>query len=261
VIEIWFQGWLLVAVLFFLLWLHELRGSDATLVDAGWAAGLGGLAALYAFRGPGLLERRVLMAVLAGAWSVRLAGHILRRHRRSGEDGRYRELRARWKERAHRFFFFFFQAQGLLACVLSLPFLLIAFDRAPGLRPVEVFGFALVLAAAILEAVSDRQLERHRRDPRNGRETFRAGLWRYSRHPNFFFEWLVWVGFAIAALGAPYGGAALLSPALMLCLILGVTGIPPLEKRALRRRGEDYRRYQRTTSAFVPWFPRSEGYS
>jgi steroid 5-alpha reductase family enzyme len=256
VFDLWIQGFLLNAALFFGLWLAEVRKSDASLVDAGWALSLGLLASLYAWQGPGLLERRVAMAALVLAWSLRLAAYIVLRHRGAGEDGRYREIRARWEPRAHQFFFFFYQAQGALAVLLSLPFLLIAFDRSPRFHAAEIAGLALSGVSLALETVADRQLARHRRDPSRRGKTFREGLFRYSRHPNYFFEWLVWVGYAVAALKAPYGWAALASPLLMLYLILRVTGIPPAEERALQSRGEDYREYQRTTSAFVPWFPR-----
>jgi steroid 5-alpha reductase family enzyme len=258
---LWLQGFFLVAVLFLGLWLVQIRKNDASLVDAGWASSLGLLALLYAWRGPGLLERRVGMAILVLAWSLRLATYIVLRHRGAGEDGRYREIRGRWEPRAHQFFLFFYQAQGALAVLLSLPFLLIAFDRSPQLHAAEIAGFAFSGVALALEAVADRQLARHRRDPSQRGKTFREGLFRYSRHPNYFFEWLVWVGYAVAALGAPYGWTAFASPLLMLYLILRVTGIPPSEARALENRGEDYRRYQETTSAFVPWFPRKEASS
>jgi steroid 5-alpha reductase family enzyme len=258
---LWFQGFFLVAVLFFGLWLLEVRKNDASLVDAGWALSLGLLALLYAWRGPGLLERRVGMALLVFVWSLRLASYIVLRHRGAGEDGRYREIRARWEPRAHRFFFFFYQAQGALAVLLSLPFLLIAFDGSPDVHGWEIAGFLLSGFALALETVADRELARHRRDPSKRGKTCRDGLFRYSRHPNYFFEWLVWVGYAVAALGAPYGWTAFASPLLMLYLILRVTGIPPSEERALKNRGADYRKYQQTTSAFVPWFPRKEASS
>jgi steroid 5-alpha reductase family enzyme len=256
--EIGLEGWALVALGFLLLYGVELRRNDATLVDAGWAASLGGLALYFSFRGPGLFERRILMAVLVCAWAARLTLHIVRRHRGDGEDSRYRRLRERYGDRAHHFFFVFYQAQALLAAVLSIPFLLIASDASAGFHVVEVLGAALVLVGITGEATADRQLARHRADPANRGKTCRSGLWRYSRHPNYFFEWLVWCGFGIGALSAPMGAAALLSPLLMLFSIVKVTGIPPTEESALQSRGEDYRRYQRTTSAFVPWFPRKE---
>jgi steroid 5-alpha reductase family enzyme len=255
---LWLEGWALVVLLFLMLWLVEVRKSDASLVDAGWAASIGFLALFYAARGPGLLDRRVLMGFVVALWACRLTTYIVLRHRGTGEDGRYQEIRARVSDRAHRYFFFFYQAQGLLAALLSLPFLLIAFDRRVIIGALEIGGYTLSFAALVLESVADRQLARHRRDPANRGKTCRSGLWRYSRHPNYFFEWLIWVGYAVAALGAPYGIAAFASPLLMLYLVLRVTGIPPTEERALRSRGEEYRRYQRTTSSFVPWFPREE---
>ncbi len=255
------DAWALLALVFLVLWLVELRHNDASLVDAGWAASLGGIALFYALRGPGLPERRIWMGVLVGAWAFRLAAYIVLRHRGACEDGRYQEIRANWKERAHRFFFFFYQAQGALVVLLSLPFLLIAFDESPAIHALEIAGFALAGLALVLESVADRELARHRRDPAMKGKTCRKGLWRYSRHPNYFFEWLIWVGYAVAALGAPYGWMALASPLFMLFLILRVTGIPPTEERALRSRGDDYRSYQQTTSAFVPWFPRKEASS
>lgn len=256
--QLWGEGLAGVVILFLLLWLIELRLRDASLVDAGWSASLGALAIWYALRADGLAERRWLLAVLVGLWSLRLTYHIVERHSGSGEDARYRALRARYGEDAHRFFFVFYQAQGLLAVLLSLPFLLIALDPEARIRAVEIAGFGLVFAGIVLESIADRQLQAHRSLAANRGKTCRTGLWRYSRHPNYFFEWLVWCGFAIAALEAPHGWTAILSPALMLFLILKVTGIPPAEERALETRGDDYRRYQQSTSVFVPWFPAPE---
>jgi steroid 5-alpha reductase family enzyme len=250
-------GWALVASLFVALWLVEVRTSDASLVDAGWAASLGLLATFYAWQAPGLPLRRGLMAAVVCTWATRLALHIVSRHRKGEEDGRYQEIRRNQGEGAHRFFFFFYQAQGLLAVVLSIPFLLIAFDRSP-IHAAEVAGLALIALGILGEGLADRQLSRHRSNPMNRGKTCRNGLWRISRHPNYFFEWLVWCGFALSALAAPYGALALASPVLMLIFIVKVTGIPPTEERALASRGDDYRRYQRTTSAFFPWFPKKE---
>lgn len=256
--QLWLEGLVGAVVLFLGLWVVELRQRDASLVDAGWSASLGALALWYALRGDGLAERRWLLAALVGLWSLRLTYHIVVRHAGTGEDGRYRSLRNRFGDDAHRFFFVFYQAQALLAVFLSLPFLLIALDPSPSLHASELAGFGLALVGVVFESVADRQLQGHRSLPWNRGKTCRTGLWRYSRHPNYFFEWLVWCGFAVAAFRAPHGWMAVLSPAIMLLLILKVTGIPPSEQRALESRGDDYRRYQRSTSAFVPWFPEPE---
>lgn len=121
----------------------------------------------------------------------------------------------------------------------------------------EWAGAALWVAAVAGETVADRQLARFLADPANRGRTLRAGLWRSSRHPNYFFQTLTWLSYALIVLAAPYGYLGFLSFFLILYLVLFVTGIPPIEERALRGRGEDFRRYQAETSAFVPWFPRA----
>ena len=151
----------------------------------------------------------------------------------------------------------FFQAQALLDVVLSLSFL-VAIRNTSSWGGGDFLGVLIWVVAVVGESVADRQLERFRTEPANRGKTCRMGLWRYSRHPNYFFEWLVWCGIGLAALAAPLGWLALASPAIMLFLILKVTGIPPTEERAVLSRGKDYRDYQATTSAFVPWLPKKE---
>lgn len=247
----------LAEAIFLALYALQLRTGDATAVDAGWAVTLALLAALYAALGPGCLGYRILVAVAAGLQFLRVASVVLGRVGH-GEDRRYRDLRAKWKERGsvQTRFFAFYQAQALLALGLSGPFLLAAFDGHHGLQPLAWAGAALWVVAASGEALADRQLRRFKADPANTGRTMRSGLWRYSRHPNYFFQWTSWVAYALIATQAPWGWLGWISPALMLYLIVFVTGIPPAEEQALRSRGEDYRRYQRETSAFVPWFPR-----
>lgn len=241
------------------LWTLQLRTGDATAVDAGWAVTLALLAVLYAALGPGDLSHRVLIAVTAGLESLRVAWLVAGRIGK-GEDPRYEELRTRWRERGREqlSFFVFYQAQAIVAWTLAVPLLLVAFNPADGLEPLEWLGAAVWLAAAAGESVADAQLARFKRRPESKGKTMREGLWRYSRHPNYFFQWLTWVAYALMALAAPWGWIGLLAPLLILYLIVFVTGIPPSEEQALRSRGDDYRRYQRETSAFVPWFPRAQ---
>ena len=149
----------------------------------------------------------------------------------------------------------------MLAAVLSLPFALAVQGREAGPSAWDGLAAALWIAGLAGETVADRQLAAWKADPAHRGRTCRRGLWGVSRHPNYFFEWIVWCGFGAAALNGPHGWAGLLAPALMLLFILKITGIPPTEAQALRSRGEDYRRYQRTVSAFVPWFPRKEARS
>jgi steroid 5-alpha reductase family enzyme len=119
-----------------------------------------------------------------------------------------------------------------------------------------ILGTVLFAVGLSLNVLSDRQLAQWRANPDNAGKTCRAGLWRYSRHPNYFFEWLLWVGWAVIATAAPWGWLGWMTPVLLLVLLFTITGIPPTEEQALRGRGEDYRRYQQETSVFVPWFPK-----
>ncbi len=256
--QLWLLGWLAAALLLGVLYLVQRRTRDATAVDSGWAGSLVLIAALAAAFGPGELEHRLLILALAGTENLRIAS-LVRGRLGKGEDTRYQELRRRWRERGREqlTFALFYQAQALVAATLTIPFVLIAFNRNDGLSWLEWAGAALWLVAAPLEALSDRQLKRFKADPANKGRTMRYGLWRYSRHPNYFFQWLTWVAYALIALAAPWGWIGLVAPALILYLILFVTGVKPAEEQALKSRGDDFRRYQRETSSFIPWFTRS----
>jgi steroid 5-alpha reductase family enzyme len=248
------HAWLVAAGVMLLLWLVHLATRNAGIVDFGWAFLLPTIALLYAFEGPGYPPRRWLLATLASVWGYRLAFYLLfTRVIGHPEEGRYVELRKSWKTNLPLKFLAFFQAQALLDVLLSLPFLLPALDPRPSLRWTEFAGAVLWLVAFSGEATADAQLHAFKANPANKGKTCRTGLWNYSRHPNYFFEWLIWVAFALYALESPWGWLAFLCPALMLYILFRVTGIPATEAQALRSRGEEYRRYQQTTSAFVPW--------
>jgi steroid 5-alpha reductase family enzyme len=250
-------GWALAAVVMFALWLVQRRTRNAGVVDVGWAAITGALAVVYAAVGDGEPARRVLLAVLGGAWGGRLAWYLLRdRVWGQPEEGRYVTLRERWSPHADRAFFIFFQAQALAAVGLSIPFALAAVATADVPAATDLLALALVAIGTVGETVADRQLAAFKRDPASRGRTCRRGLWRYSRHPNYFFEWVLWCGFGCLGLVGPWGWLGLVAPAIILFSILFVTGIPPTEAQALASRGDDYRRYQRTTSPFVPWPPR-----
>ena len=187
-------GWAVAAALQAILYLRQRQTRDATLVDAGWAFSLALLAVLYAVLAPGAIEHRVLVAVLVSIESLRIAWLVVRRIGH-GEDTRYAELRARWRERGREqsSFAVFFQAQAFAAAFLSLPFLLATFNEHDGLERLEWIGAALWVVAAGGEAVADRQLAAFKARPDSKGKTMREGLWRYSRHPNYFFQWLTWV--------------------------------------------------------------------
>jgi steroid 5-alpha reductase family enzyme len=250
------QGMIFMFVFMSILWVVHLRLRNAAIVDVGWAAGLAFLAILYAFQADGWALRKILIAILVGFWGFRLAVHLLfDRVLGIEEEGRYRELRNRWKSNLPTKFFSFFQFQALLDVLLSVPFLLIAMNPSSRFGIWEFAGIALWLIAFTGETIADRQLKQFKNDPHNKGAVCQVGLWRYSRHPNYFFEWLIWVSYALIAISAPYGWIALFAPVLMLYFLFKITGIPATEAQAVRSRGNAYREYQRSTSVFVPWLP------
>lgn len=251
-------GTLSVALVMFLLWLIQLRTGNAAIVDAGWAGGLALLSVLYALLGGGYWLRSAMIATMAAIWGLRLAIYLLTtRVIGHPEDGRYRELRRKWKTNIPFKFLVFYEFQAILCAVLAIPFLMAARNPDPNISPLEWAAVVLWILAMAGEVTADAQLSSFKSNPSSKGHTCQVGLWRYSRHPNYFFEWLIWMAFALFALPSPGGWWGLLSPALILYFVLRVTGIPATEAQAIRTRGDEYRRYQQTTSAFVPWFPRS----
>ena len=177
------------------------------------------------------------------------------------EDVRYAQLRAEWGAQVGPRMYRFFLFQGAVQILLSLPFAWVCLDPSPRGAPFQlgvtgVMGMALWLVGIAGESVADRQLSRFRACPDNRGKVCNQGLWGWSRHPNYFFEWLVWVGYAVFASGSVWGWTGWLSPALMLHFLLNVTGIPMTEALSVRSKGDAYRLYQQTTSAFFPRPPR-----
>jgi len=241
--------------LMFALWVLHLRWRNAAVVDVGWTIAIGLQALVAGLMGTGDPTRRAIVATVGMLWSARLALHLARRVAAEPEDPRYAELRARWGGDTRLKFLAFFLFQGALATVLAGPFFIAAADASPALHPLLVAGVLLALVAVIGEGIADTQLRRFKADARNRGQDCRVGLWGWSRHPNYFFDWLVWCAFVLLALGSPWGWVTIVSPLLMLHFLLRVTGIPATEAHALRSRGDAYARYQREVSAFVPLPP------
>lgn len=257
-LELALWAWIAVSIMMFVLWLISLKTQNASIVDPGWTFGLLICAVTYAVLGNGYLLRNVMALVMAGIWALRLGLYLFfTRIWKQPEEGRYQQLRKDWGRNLNLKFLLFFQFQALLDVVLSIPFLVAATNPTPQISWLEYAGFFLWLGAMSGEAIADAQLNRFKKDAANKGKTCKTGLWNYSRHPNYFFEWLVWVAWFVFALGSPNGWLAIVSPALMLFFLFKVTGIPATEAQALRSRGEEYRRYQETTSVFVPWFKKT----
>jgi len=244
--------------LMLVIWWLALRIKNLGIVDIAWSYAFAPVAIFFAATTHGDLTRRWLMSGMATLWSVRLGTHLYIRvmGHHPYEDTRYTEMRARWAKNLKLQVLIFFELQAVLIALLSIPFLVVCLNDRPGISGIEWLGALIWLVAVVGEGVADWQLKQFKARKDRG-PVCRDGLWNYSRHPNYFFEWLIWVGFFVFALGSPLGCATVYCPALMLFFLLRVTGIPLTEALAVKTKGEAYREYQRTTSQFVPWFRKS----
>ena len=251
-------GTLAVCSVMFVLWLIHFPLRNAAIVDFGWGFNLALLGVGYAVFGTASPTRAAMLGVMTAIWGLRLALYLLfDRIIGHPEEGRYQELRRQWKTNIELKFLGFYQFQALLCVLMATPFLLAAANPRPEIHILEWLGAALWLIGFSGEATADAQLAAFKKDKSNKGRTCQNGLWHHSRHPNYFFEWTIWVAFAIFTTASPYGYLGWISPVLMLYFLLNVTGIPATEAQALRSRGDEYRKYQQSTSAFIPWFPKS----
>ncbi len=261
-----------------LTWLLARRLRNYGIVDIVWSLGFAPLVLLflaiaarrfYDAKLDAFPEWNVLRACLLSGmvvlWSLRLGWHLFVRVKSHHpvEDVRYAKLRADWGAGADQRMYGFFLLQGVLQVLLALPFAWVCLDTSAASGPLGlgftgIAGIALWITGLVGESIADAQLSRFRGNPANRGQVCQEGLWAWSRHPNYFFEWMVWVGYAVFASGAPWGWTGWLSPLLMLHFLLNVTGIPMTEELSVKSKGEAYRRYQRTTSAFFPWRRKTE---
>ena len=247
-----------VCSVMFVLWLIHFPLKNAAIVDFGWGFNLALLGTGYAWFGGGFEARAWLVGAMTAIWGLRLAFYLLfDRIIGHPEEGRYQELRRQWKTQLEWKFLAFYEFQAILCVLMATPFLLAAVNPAPRVHWLEWLGSALWLVGIAGEATADAQLASFKGNLANKGKTCQRGLWHYSRHPNYFFEWTIWMGFAIFSSASPYGYLGWISPILMLYFLLRVTGIPATEAQALRSRGDEYRKYQQSTNAFIPWFPKT----
>ncbi|WP_020406045.1 DUF1295 domain-containing protein [Hahella ganghwensis] len=249
----------LVLIPVFLLgwWIQE-KQQNAGWVDVLWAFSVAILAVCYLYAGTGDMALRLLVGVIYLVWFGRLGWHLtVRLLRDAEEDGRYLYMR-RWAgSRSSVIFLGFYLMQASWVWIFTLPAWVLADGQWPPLW--SVFSASTVILVAWWgESVADAQLLRFKKTADNDQKVCQSGLWRYSRHPNYFFEWCHWFAYPLLGVSTAGGSWLWLAPAVMFIFLYFVTGIPFTEQQALRRRGDAYRRYQRTTSMFFPWKPRAE---
>lgn len=237
-------------------WVIQFRTGNGGVVDPIWAWSLGLLAVLFGVAGSAPPEVRMLVALMGGVWGMRLGTHLWMRMAGKPEDFRYAKLRLDWDRHAHRNLFFFYQFQNLFTLVLAASAFAAASYR-PDSVPMGLMVVAVLIwfVAVVGEGVADAQMDRFRSDPANGGQVCRTGLWRYSRHPNYFFECLHWLAYVPLAWGAPWGWTALIAPLVMAFLLTRLSGMPLLEAEMAKRKA-GFAEYMRTTSPLIPWFPK-----
>lgn len=245
---------ILMILIFSFVYIVHLPLKNAGIVDVAWGAAIALAGILFYLLGE-RTDKSLLMTIMVSVWGFRLTYHLLMRNiiDHKEEDGRYQILRKEWAKNLQLKFYLFFNAQGLLNVVLSIPFLMVAINPDPEVGVFEIAGFIIWVIALLGESLADYQLKQFKKDMSNKGKVCDTGLWNYSRHPNYFFEWLNWIAYFVFALGSPLGWISIICPALMLHFLLRVTGIPLTEEQSIKSKGDAYRNYQKTTSAFIPW--------
>jgi steroid 5-alpha reductase family enzyme len=251
---------LALSILLAIAWMVQQRTGNSGWVDTIWTFAVGGVgaaAALWPIAPPALPARQGLIAALCLAWALRLGSHIAIRTAGISDDPRYAAFAQEWGLNAPRRMFIFLQNQALGSIPLVFSVFVAAHIPVASLRPQDFIGVAILVIAIAGEALADSGLKRFRANPANKGRVCDVGLWRWSRHPNYFFQWFGWLAYPVIAIdaGYPWGFAALLAPVFMYWILNYVTGIPPLEAQMLRSRGDAYRAYQAHTSKFFPFPP------
>jgi steroid 5-alpha reductase family enzyme len=252
---------LALSILMAMAWVVQQRTGNSGWVDTIWTFSLGLVgagSALWPVAGAAPNARQWLVAGLVVIWSLRLGLHIAVRTAKITDDPRYAAFASEWGVDSPRKMFIFLQNQGFGSIPLVFAIDLAARFPDPTLRLQDFLGLLILLIGIAGEALADAQLKRFRTDPANKGKVCDIGLWRWSRHPNYFFEWFGWLAYPMIAISPdyPWGLATLLAPVFMYWILVHVTGIPPLEQQMLRSRGDRFRDYQLRTSMFFPLPPR-----
>jgi steroid 5-alpha reductase family enzyme len=250
--EILMIGFGTVFTMMLILWIIHLRIKNAGIVDVGWGLGFILLSCVYATMGEPTLRSR-LMVVMVGLWGIRIIQLLLHRiFTDKEEDKRYQKIRSEWGPNINLKFFFFFELQTVIQIIMAAPLLLVCLNPSSGLSVLEIIGIIVFGVSLVGETIADQQLKDFKSNLENKGKVCNIGLWNYSRHPNYFFEWMIWVGIYIFACGSPSGWTTFYSPLIILFLVLKVSGVPMAEEQSIKSRGDLYREYQRTTSVFIP---------
>jgi len=248
------QTVMIVFVYFFLFFIVAQMIKNNSIVDMGWGAGFVIIALATLFLEGYYTERNLLVTFLVTIWGLRLTYHIVRRNFGKPEDFRYAKWRKEWgRWLVPRAFLQVFMLQGVMMLAISYSFVLINSYEGSGLNLLDIVGLLIWITGFFFESVGDKQLDRFLKDSTNKEKVIQSGLWKYTRHPNYFGEATMWWGIFILALSVPLGWTGIISPLTITILLLFVSGVPMLEKQMMQN--PEYREYAERTSKFFPWFP------
>jgi steroid 5-alpha reductase family enzyme len=246
-------------ILFYWVWILAIRIKNFSVVDAAWALAFFVHSLIFYSLMTGFQKRRTLLLFLMSVWSLRLGFFLAKRTKshHPKEDTRYLKLREKYGADYEKKFLFFFLWQAVSVSFLTFPSVFVFNNPTQYLSLFEIFGSIVFLASVAGETLADFQMAQFKSLPANKGKVCNVGLWRYSRHPNYFFESCVWVSLYLFWLGTPGLWWAAYAPLSIVILLVKVTGVPPSEEQSLKSKGEQYINYQKVTSVFVPWRPKN----
>ena len=254
---LFFQASLIILILVTLLWIWSVFIKNVSIVDIFWGLGFVVVNTFYVFMSGELNARKIVILTLVCIWGFRLAIYLAIRNIGKGEDFRYQEFRQNYGPKRYWWFSYFqtFLLQGILIMIISLPLLGINYNNSNGnLQILDYLGIIIWLIGFTFETVGDFQLSNFKRDPKNKGKILHTGLWKYTRHPNYFGDSAVWWAYGIFSIAAGSYWQAI-GAVIMTLLILKISGVSLLEK-TLKETKPQYKEYIQKTSSFIPWFPK-----
>ena len=251
-----FICWLIIAVFMVLLWAVQIKTNNAAIADVGWAYGIAFGILYFVFIGDGNKERITLTASMGIVWGLGLGTYLLfNRVINAKEDTRYENFRKSAEKNVLRYFFLFFQAQAVVAILFIIPIVIVYYNPNP-LNYIDIFALLIWILSIVGEYVADKQLSSFKANKSNEGKVCRNGLWKFSRHPNYFFEWIHWWTYVLLNFGSNNLWVSLTGPLLMLFFLIKISGIPFAEQQALKSKGIEYENYIKTTNMFFPGPPK-----
>jgi len=253
--EILFQAAIVIFIYFFVFFLVAQYIRNNSIVDMGWGAGFVLVAFVILISQGAYVERNLLITLLVTIWGGRLTYYIVKRNWGKPEDFRYAKWRKEWgKWLVPRAFLQVFMLQGVLMLIIGYPIIVVNANPQPGLSFIDYLGLLIWITGFVFESVGDKQLAEFKKDPANKGHVIQSGLWKYTRHPNYFGEATMWWGIFLLSISVPLGWSAVISPLTITLMLLYVSGVPMLEKKY--KDNPEFQEYARRTNKFFPWFPK-----